>query len=294
MTEKKLPFNKAQMEKIIEKYPTPFHIYDEKDIRSRIRALRKAFSWNEGYKEYYAVKACPNPIIMSILRDEGCGMDCSSYAELMLSEAIGVTGSGIMFSSNDTPAKDFEYARRLNATINLDDITLIDFLKEHGGIPDTISCRFNPGGEFRIGTAIMGNPADAKYGFTRQQLTEGFKKLKALGVKHFGLHSFLSSCNTDNMYYPTLAKLLFGVARELHDELDVDIAFINLSGGIGIPYRPEDSATDIAFVGAKVHEVYDEVFAGSGMKPRIFTELGRYMTGPAGYLVTRAIHHKDT
>ena len=235
MTDKKLPFNKAQMEKIIEKFPTPFHIYDEKDIRHRARALRQAFSWNEGYKEYYAVKACPNPIIMSILRDEGCGMDCSSYAELMLCEAIGVVGDGIMFSSNDTPAKDFEYARRLNATINLDDITHIEFLKEHGGIPETISCRFNPGGEFRIGTAIMGNPADAKYGFTREQLTEGFKQLKALGVKHFGLHSFLSSCNTDNMYYPTLAKLLFTVAKELHEEVGVEIAFINLSGGIGIP-----------------------------------------------------------
>ena len=254
MTDKKLPFNKAQMEKIIEKFPTPFHIYDEKDIRHRARALRQAFSWNEGYKEYYAVKACPNPIIMSILRDEGCGMDCSSYAELMLCEAIGVVGDGIMFSSNDTPAKDFEYARRLNATINLDDITHIEFLKEHGGIPETISCRFNPGGEFRIGTAIMGNPADAKYGFTREQLTEGFKQLKALGVKHFGLHSFLSSCNTDNMYYPTLAKLLFTVAKELHEEVGVEIAFINLSGGIGIPYRPEETATDIAFVGEKKEE----------------------------------------
>lgn len=294
MTDKKLPFNRAQMEKIIEKFPTPFHIYDEKDIRHRARALRQAFSWNEGYKEYYAVKACPNPIIMSILRDEGCGMDCSSYAELMLCEAIGVVGDGIMFSSNDTPAKDFEYARRLNATINLDDITHIEFLKEHGGIPETISCRFNPGGEFRIGTAIMGNPADAKYGFTREQLTEGFKQLKALGVKHFGLHSFLSSCNTDNMYYPTLAKLLFTVAKELHEEVGVEIAFINLSGGIGIPYKPEETATDIAFVGEKVHEVYDEVFGGTDMRPRIFTELGRYMTGPAGYLVTTVIHHKDT
>ena len=294
MTEKKLPFTKAQMERIASEYPTPFHIYDEADIRARVRALRAAFAWNAGYKEYYAVKACPNPILLALLRDEGCGTDCSSYAELMLSEAVGVTGDGIMFSSNATPAKDFEYARRLNATINLDDITHIDFLKEHGGIPETVCCRFNPGGEFRIGTAIMGNPAEAKYGFTRPQLSEGFRKLKALGVKRFGLHSFLSSCNTDNMYYPTLAKLLFTIARELHEELDVELAFVNLSGGIGIPYQPEDTATDIAFVGAKVHEVYDEVFGGTGMRPAVFTELGRYVTGPAGYLVTRAIHHKDT
>lgn len=294
MTQKKLPFTKAQIEKIIEKYPTPFHIYDEADIRRRARALRAAFSWNVGFHEHYAVKACPNPAILQILKEEGCGTDCSSYAELMLSEAIGVTGHDLMFSSNDTPAEDFEYASRLGSLINLDDITLIDFLAEHGGIPETICCRFNPGGEFRIGTAIMGNPADAKYGFTRAQLSTGMAKLKNMGVKRFGIHAFLSSCNTDNMYYPTLAKLLFTTARELHEELDIEIAFINLSGGIGIPYRPEDTATDIAFVGAKVREVYAEVFGNTDMRPAIFTELGRYMTGPAGYLVTRAIHHKDT
>ncbi len=294
MTQKKLPFTKAQIEKIIEKYPTPFHIYDEADIRRRARALRAAFSWNAGFHEHYAVKACPNPAILQILKEEGCGTDCSSYAELMLSEAIGVTGHDLMFSSNDTPAEDFEYASRLGSLINLDDITLIDFLAEHGGIPETICCRFNPGGEFRIGTAIMGNPADAKYGFTRAQLSTGMAKLKNMGVKRFGIHAFLSSCNTDNMYYPTLAKLLFTTARELHEELDIEIAFINLSGGIGIPYRPEDTATDIAFVGAKVREVYAEVFGNTDMRPAIFTELGRYMTGPAGYLVTRAIHHKDT
>lgn len=294
MTEKTVPFTKARIEEIIKEYPTPFHIYDEGAMRQRVRRLLKAFSWNEGYKEYYAVKACPNPVLLSILKEEGCGTDCSSYAELMLSEAVGVVGRDIMFSSNATPAEDFVYARKLDATINLDDITHIDFLEKNGGIPDTVSCRFNSGGEFRIGTAIMGNPAEAKFGMTRKQLTEAYRKLKAMGVKHFGLHAFLSSCNTDNMYYPTLAKLLFGIARELHEELDVDVAFINLSGGIGIPYKPEQTATDIEFVGEKVHEVYNEVFGQTDMHPKIFTELGRYVTGPIGYLVTTATHHKDT
>jgi diaminopimelate decarboxylase len=233
-------------------------------------------------------------VILQILNEEGCGTDCASYAELMLSEAIGVAGENLMFSSNETPAEDYEYARRLGATINLDDITHIDFLAKHGGIPELISCRFNPGGEFRIGTQIMGNPAEAKFGFTRAQLTEGFFKLKVMGAKRFGLHAFLSSCNTDNMYYPTLAKLLFMTARELYEEVGVEIAFINLSGGIGIPYRPDENATDIAFVGAKVREVYAEVFGNTDMRPAIFTELGRYMTGPVGYLVMRAVHHKDT
>ena len=284
-----------QLQEIVKQYPTPFHLYDEKGIRENARALKAAFAWNPGYKEFFAVKATPNPQILKILKEEGCGVDCSSLCELMMSDRCGFQGGEIMFSSNDTPAEEFALAAQLGATINLDDITHIDFLKDTiGYIPKKISCRFNPGGEFRIGTAIMGNPADAKYGFTREQLTEGFKQLKALGVKHFGLHSFLSSCNTDNMYYPTLAKLLFTVAKELHEEVGVEIAFINLSGGIGIPYKPEDTATDIAFVGAKVHEVYDEVFGGTDMRPRIFTELGRYMTGPAGYLVTTVIHHKDT
>lgn len=294
MTNKPLPFTREQIEEITKTYPTPFHIYDEAALRRRARDLKAAFSWNPGFHEHYAVKACPNPVILQILNEEGCGTDCASYAELMLSEAIGVTGEDLMFSSNDTPAQDFEYARKLGATINLDDITHIDFLAKHGGIPELISCRFNPGGEFRIGTQIMGNPAQAKFGFTRAQLTEGFRKLKVMGAKRFGLHAFLSSCNTDNMYYPTLAKLLFNTARELHEEVDVEIAFINLSGGIGIPYRPDESATDIAFIGAKVREVYAEVFGNTDMRPAIFTELGRYMTGPVGYLVTRAVHHKDT
>ena len=291
---KTLPYDKAKIEAIIKEYPTPFHIYDEHGLRTRVRALQKAFSWNKGYKEYYAVKACPNPVLMQILKEEGCGMDCSSYAELMLSEAVGILADNIMFSSNATPAKDFEYARRLDAIINLDDISHIDFLAKHGGIPKTICCRFNPGGEFKIGTQIMGNPADAKYGFTRAQLTEGMKKLKELGVTEFGLHSFLSSNNTDNMYYPTLAKLLFETAKELHNELGIKIGFINLSGGVGIPYRPEDAETDIQFVGDKVHEAYEAAFAGTDLQPRIFTELGRYVSGPVGTLVTTVLHEKKT
>ncbi len=294
MTHKALPFDKQKIEEIAAQFPTPFHLYDEAELRRRARALKAAFAWNPGFHEHYAVKACPNPVILQILHEEGCGTDCASWAELMLSEALGITGEELMFSSNDTPPGEFAYARKLGAVINLDDITHIDCLAQNGGIPELISCRFNPGGEFRIGTQIMGNPADAKFGFTRAQLTEGFKKLKALGAKRFGLHAFLSSCNTDNMYYPTLAKLLFMTARELNEELGTEIAFINLSGGIGIPYRPEETATDIAFVGAKVREVYAEVFGNTPIRPAIYTELGRYMTGPAGYLVTRAIHHKDT
>ncbi len=294
MTRKTLPFDKEKIEEIAKTYPTPFHIYDEAALRTRARGLREAFAWNPGFHEHYAVKACPNPVLLQILREEGCGTDCASWAELMLSEAIGAVGEEIMFSSNDTPPEEFAYARRLGAIVNLDDISHIDVLAENGGIPEIISCRFNPGGEFRIGTQIMGNPADAKFGFTRAQLTEGYRKLKAMGTKRFGLHAFLSSCNIDNMYYPTLAKLLFITARELHEEVGVEIAFINLSGGIGIPYHPEDTETDIAFVGEKVREVYVEVFGNTTMRPAIFTELGRYMTGPVGYLVTRAIHEKNT
>lgn len=292
--DKPLPFDREQIEEIAKTYPTPFYLYDEAALRLRVRALRAAFAWNPGFHEHYAVKACPNPALLEILRQEGCGLDCASYAELMIAEALGITGEEIMFSSNDTPAEEFEYARRLGAIINLDDISHIDFLAAHGGIPETISCRFNPGGEFRIGTQIMGNPAEAKFGFTRAQLTEGFHKLKAMGAKRFGVHAFLSSCNTDNLYYPTLARLLFTIARELHEEVGVEIAFVNLSGGIGIPYRPKEQETDIAFVGAKVREAYYEVFGNTSMRPAVFTELGRYVTGPVGYLVTRAIHEKNT
>ena len=291
---KTLPFDKAKIDEITACFPTPFHLYDEATLRARARALKNAFSWNEGYREYYAVKACPNPALLAVLSEEGCGLDCSSYAELLLAKAVGVTGEEIMFSSNATPAEDFLYARKLNATINLDDVSHIEFLKENGGIPEIICCRYNPGGMFKLGNTIMGNPGEAKYGFTREQLTEGFLKLMKLGTKRFGLHAFLASNTTDAAYYPALAALLFETAVELHKETGAEIAFINLSGGIGIPYRPEDEPIDLALVGTRVKEAYEKAFLGTNLKPAIFTELGRYVSGPAGFLVTRAVHEKNT
>lgn len=291
---RRLPFNKEQLEAIAAKYPTPFHIYDEAAIRENVRQLQKAFDWNDGFKEYFAVKALPNPSVMKILHEEGCGMDCSSYTELLLSKAIGITGHDIMFSSNDTPAKEFQLANEMSVLINLDDITHIPFLAENGGIPKTICCRFNPGGEFLLGNTIMGNPGEAKYGMTRAQLSASFQTLMEAGAKEFGLHAFLVSNTTDDDYYPTLARKLFKTAVELHEETGANITFINLSGGIGIPYRPCDKETDIQYIGDEVRRAYEEIVEPAGMKIRIFTELGRYITGPYGYLVTRAIHRKDT
>ncbi len=289
---KTLPFSKDEIQRIIDRFPTPFHIYDEKALRKRVRELKSAFAWNEGYREYYAVKACPNPVILSILKEEGCGLDCSSYTELMLAEAIGAHGGDIMFSSNDTPAEEFCYARKLEAYINLDDITHIDFLERNGGIPETVCCRFNPGGDWSFSNSIMDDPKDAKYGFTRKQLSEGFKRLQALGVKRFALHAFLVSSALDVNYYPALAKLLFNTARELHDETGADIAFINLSGGIGIPYYPDQPAVDIFSIGSGVEKAYNEAFDNSGLHPALYTELGRYITGPVGYLVSTVLHEK--
>lgn len=290
----KKPFvTNEQLQKIVEEYPTPFHLYDEKGIRERARNLQKAFAWNKGFKEYFAVKATPNPFILKILQEEGCGVDCSSLTELMMSEACGFSGSGIMFSSNDTPAQDFQYAAKLHATINLDDFTHIDFLNSLVGIPETISCRYNPGGKFAISNTIMDNPGDAKYGFTKEQMIEGYKKLQQLGAKHFGIHAFLASNTTTNEYYPTLARILFELAVELKEKTGAHIAFINLSGGVGIPYRPEQQEVDILAVGEGVRKAYEEVLVPAGMGDvAIFTELGRYMLGPNGCLVTKAIHEK--
>ena len=292
---KTLPYDKAKMEQIIKKYPTPFHIYDEAGIISAAHNLQRAFQWNVGYKEYYAVKACPNPAILKLLHRNGCGMDCSSETELMLCEKLGITGEDIMFSSNDTPAREFEYARKLGAIVNLDDYTHIDFLAQHGGIPETVCLRYNSGGDFKLGNTIMGNPGDAKYGMTRRQIFDGVKKLMGLGAKKFGLHAFLASNTTDNSYYPTLAGLLFELAAELHKELGATIDFVNLSGGVGIPYRPEQEPADIIAIGQGVKEAYERVIVPAGMHPlKIKTELGRYMTGPYGQLVTTVLHHKDT
>jgi len=289
-----LPFTKDALEAIVEKFPTPFHIYDEAGIRANVKRLQESFSWNEGFREYFAVKALPNPMIMKLLYESGCGMDCSSMTELLLSRAIGVTGHDVMFSSNDTPASEFQLASEMGVLINLDDITHIDFLAANGGIPKTVCLRFNPGGEFLLGNTIMGNPGEAKYGMTREQLSVGVKKLMALGAVEFGLHAFLVSNTTDDDYYPALAKKLFKTAVELNEETGANFTFVNLSGGIGIPYRPYEKETDIRYIGEEVKHQYDRIVTPSGLKIRIFTELGRYITGPFGYLVTRAIHKKET
>ena len=285
-----------QLEEITKTYPTPFYLYDEKGIRENAKALKAAFSWNPGYKEYFAVKATPNPFLINILREYGCGCDCSSMTELMLSHEIGVTGEDIMFSSNDTPAEEFAYAAEIGAIINLDDFTHIDFLeKTIGYIPETISCRFNPGGIFQISNDIMDNPGDAKYGMTEEQLFDAYRILREKGAKHFGLHAFLASNTVTNEYYPMLAKVLFELAVRLKKETGADIRFINLSGGIGIPYRPDQEANDIRIIGEGVRRVYEEVLVPAGMGDvAIYTELGRFMMGPYGCLVTKAIHEKHT
>ncbi len=285
--------NKETLERIIQEIPTPFHLYDESAIRARVRALQKAFAWNGGYREYFAVKANPNPRIVQILREEGCGVDCSSLTELMLAQALGFSGEEIMFSSNMTPANEFEYARSLNAIINLDDITHIDFLRRHGGIPERICLRYNPGGTLQFGTFVMGNPGEAKYGFTKEQLLIGVHKLMELGVKSFGLHAFLASNTTDNAYYPVLARMLFQLAVELHEKTGAPFFMINLSGGIGVPYRPDQSEADIMAIGEGVRLAHEQVLAHTPLKDvSIVTELGRYVTAPAGWLIARAIHEK--
>ena len=252
----KKPFvTKEQIEEITKTYPTPFHLYDEKGIRENAKALKEAFAWNPGYKEYFAVKATPNPFLIQILREYGCGCDCSSYTELMLSEAMGAVGQDIMFSSNDTPMEEFQYADKLGATINLDDITHIDFLeKAIGHIPERISCRYNPGGLFKISNDIMDNPGDAKYGMTTEQMTEAYKILKSKGAKEFGIHAFLASNTVTNDYYPMLAKVLFEEAVKLQKETGAHITFINLSGGIGIPYKPDQTPNDIRAIGEGVRQ----------------------------------------
>ncbi len=294
---KKIPFvTKEKVEEIVKTYPTPFHIYDEKGIRENVEAVKEAFSWNKGFKEYFAVKATPNPFLINILHEYGCGCDCSSLTELMLSHAMGIDGNEVMFSSNDTPAEDYEYAAKIGAIINLDDITHIDFLEGIlGKLPETMSCRYNPGGVFQMSNGIMDNPGDAKYGFTTEQLFEGYRILKEKGVRHFGLHAFLASNTVTNEYYPQLAKQLFEVAVRLKEEIGVEIAFINLSGGVGIPYTPDQEPNDIRAIGEGVRKVYEEVLVTADMgNVAIYTEMGRFMMGPYGELVTKVIHEKHT
>ena len=294
--EKKPFVTKEQIAEIVKTYPTPFHIYDEKGIRENAKAVKEAFSWNPGFREYFAVKATPNPYIIDIMREFGCGFDCSSLTELMLAHAMGASENEIMFSSNDTPAKEYAFADRIGAIINLDDITHIDFLeKTLGRLPETISCRYNPGGLFKMSNGIMDNPGDAKYGFTTEQLLEGMRILKQKGVKHFGIHAFLASNTVTNEYYPMLAKILFEQAVRINQETGAHIAFINLSGGVGIPYRPDQEPNDIYAIGEGVRRVYEEVLVPAGMGDvAIYTEMGRFMTGPYGALVTTAIHEKHT
>lgn len=294
---KKIPFvTKEQVQEITKTYPTPFHIYDEKQIRENARAVKEAFAWNPGFKEYFAVKATPNPYLIEILREYGCGCDCSSLTELMLSEAMGVSGHDIMFSSNDTPAAEYSYAAKLGAIINLDDITHIEFVEKIlGKLPETMSCRYNPGGVFQMSNGIMDNPGDAKYGFTTEQMFEGYRLLKEKGVKNFGIHAFLASNTVTNEYYPMLAKDLFELAVKLEKETGADIKFINLSGGVGIPYTPDQEPNDIRAIGEGVRQVYEEVLVPAGMGDvAIYTEMGRFMMGPYGQLVTQAIHEKHT
>ncbi len=290
-----------QLQAITQQYPTPFHLYDEAGILANVRALYRAFSWNPGYREFFAVKATPNPQILKLLQAEGCGVDCSSLCELMMSDRCGFHGDQIMFSSNDTPAEEFALAAKLGATINLDDISHIEFLKNTiGYIPKKISCRFNPGGTFTLGESeegfqVMDNPGDAKYGMTRTQMTQAFKTLKELGAEEFGIHAFLASNTLSNEYYPALAAILFRTAVELKEETGCHITFINLSGGVGVPYRPDQPANDIAVIGEGVRKAYEEILVPAGMGDvSLCTELGRFMLAPYGHLVTRVLHEKHT
>ena len=295
MPQKKPFITLAQAKKIAADIPTPFHLYDEKGIRENARRVNAAFSWNKGFKEYFAVKATPNPYLLKILQEEGCGVDCSSYTELLMSEACGFKGSDIMFSSNDTPAQDMKKAYDLGAYINLDDLTHVEFLEKVAGVPKTVCCRYNPGGVFELGNGIMDNPGDAKYGFTKEQLFEGYKLLKEKGVERFGIHAFLVSNTVTNDYYPTLARTLFELCVEIKEKLGIKISFINLSGGVGIAYKPDQVPNDIRVIGAGVQKVYEEVLVPADMGDvAIYTEMGRFMMGPYGCLVTKAIHEKHT
>ena len=295
MINNKLPFvTKPQLDAICAKFSTPFHLYDARGILENARRVNAAFSWNRGYREYFAVKATPTPAIMELLRGEGCGMDCSSLTELMLCEKLGIKGEEIMFSSNDTPAEEFALAAKLGAVINFDDISHIPYYIENvGPVPELVCCRYNPGGKFSIANRIMDNPGEAKYGMTHEQIIEAYRMLRQVGAKRFGIHAFLASNTTSEAYYPELASQLFRLAVELRRETGAEIDFINLSGGVGIPYRPGEPMPDIAVIGEGVKRAFEDILVPAGMgNVRIFTEMGRYMLAPYGCLVTKVLHLK--
>ena len=291
---KKIPFLTLEKAKEIrEQIPTPFHVYDEAGIRANARLLKAAFSWNPGFREYFAVKATPNPFLLKILHEEGCGCDCATYTELLLSEAVGITGHDVIFSSNDTSALDMRKARDMGVYINLDDATYVDFLASMGPVPETVCLRYNPGGSFSLGNTIMDMPRDAKYGMTEDQMAGAITRLMKLGTKHFGVHAFLASNTTTNEYYPALAGQLFRLAVRLRNATGAHISFIDLSGGIGVDYRPEQPRCDIGVIGEGVRVKYEEILTPNDMGDvAIFTELGRFMLAPYGHLISTVIHEK--
>ena len=294
MTKKYIPFSKPQLEKIIEQYPTPFHIYDEKGIREYARKFTKAFSWNSGFKEYYAIKSAPNPYLMKIMREEGFGIDCSSYAELVIAEKLGMSGDEIMFTSNDTPAYEYKKAIELGAIINLDDISHIEYLEKNVGLPSLVCFRYNPG-SLKEGNTIIGHPEEAKYGFTREQLLEGYQMLKDKGVTRFGLHTMVASNELDAAYFVETAQILFDLIVEIKQKVGIQIEFANLGGGIGIPYRPTEQPVDLDFMSQGIKKLYQEKIEANGLAPlRVYFESGRAMTGPFGYLVSTVLHIKKT
>jgi len=296
MSQKKCPLNREQLEELTQQFPTPFHLYDEVAIRKNARALKAAFVWNPGFREYFAVKATPNPYLMKILKAEGFGADCSSYPELLLSESIGLSGDEMIFTSNDTPAYEYQKAVELGAIINLDDISHIEYLEKNVGLPKLICCRYNPGSlKGKGGNAIIGHPEEAKYGFTREQLFEGYRILRDKGVKHFGLHTMVASNELDGSYFIETAQLLFDLVVELSAELDIQFEFVNLGGGIGIPYKPEEEPVDLEWIGAGIHTCYKEKIERADLSPLdVRLGCGRMVTGPFGYLVSRVLHKKET
>lgn len=290
---KELPFSKEKLEEIISKYPTPFHIYDEKAMLDNAKRFLKAFEWNKSFKEFFAVKATPNPFILKSLKKVNFGTDCSSLTELILSEKVDITGEEIMFTSNNTPAEEYEKARELNAIINLDDISHIPFLEKHGGIPELISLRYNPG-DRREGSFIMGNPSEVKYGFTKKQIFDGLQDLKNRGVKRFGLHTFIASNELNPQYFIDTAEMMFNLTVEIKKRLGIKLEFVNIGGGIGIPYRPEEEPVDLKKVGNGIRRAYQEIIEDNNLDPlSLFMECGRMITGPYGYLVSKVIHKKD-